>query len=251
MKSLMLKAAKAAGKIQMKHYGKIKFIKTKEKKSYFTNVDLECEKIIINAIREKFPKHNIVSEESKNIDNKSDYTWYIDPLDGTHNYIHNLPLFGVSIALAHNGEVKLGVINLPYFNELYTAEKGKGSFLNKKRIKVSNTNKLNKAFVIVDMAIRNAGSKNIKITKKLNNKIYDFRSLGSAVYNYVLVAKGDADAYIASSTNAWDVAAGALIVEEAGGKVTSHNGEKWFPENKKFLTGNGKINKGLLRLLRS
>lgn len=250
MKSLIIKAAKEAGKIQMKHYGKIRFIKEKKKESYFTNVDLECEKVIINSIKKKFSKHNIVSEESENIYNNSEYTWYIDPLDGTHNYIHNLPLFGVSIALAHKGIVKSGVINLPYFNELYTAEKGKGSFLNGKRIRISNTNKLNKSFVLMDMAIRKALSNNIKIAKKLNNKIYDFRSLGCAVYNYILVAKGDADAYITSYTNTWDVAAGALIVEEAGGKVTGHDGERWHPDNRKFVASNGKIHNQLLKIIK-
>ena len=142
MKSLIIKTAKDAGKLIMKHYGNIKSINEKANRSYFTNVDLASEKLIISSIIKKFPKHNIVTEESKPINNKSDYTWYIDPIDGTHNYIRKFPLFGVSIGVAYKGKMKYGVINLPCFNELYFAEKDKGALLNGKGIKVSNNKEL-------------------------------------------------------------------------------------------------------------
>jgi len=200
MKGIIIKAAKEAGKILMKHYGKIKYVKTKQQESYFTNVDLESEKFIISLIRKKFPKHNIVSEESGELNNKSDYTWYIDPVDGTHNYIKNFPLFGVSIALAHKGKVRLGVINLPFFNEIYFAEKNKGSFLNGKRLNVSDKIDLKKAFVLGDLSLRIKANININMLKKLKGNIYDFRALGCAVVAYTMVAKGNADAYITNYT---------------------------------------------------
>lgn len=249
MKSTVIKTAKDAGKLLMKHYGKIKYIKEKDKKSYFTNVDLASEKIIISAIRKKFPDHNIISEESPPIDNKSEYTWYIDPLDGTHNYIRMLPLFGVSIALAYKGKVKLGCINLPLFNEIYIAEKGKGAFLNGKRIKVSNKKDLKKSFILTEVAFRYVPD-NQTIVDKLKGKVYDIRALGSAVFDYIMVAKGSADAYITPHTNSWDVAAGALIVEEASGKVTDFEDNEWNLKQHKFISSNKKIHSQLLKILK-
>jgi len=122
MKSFVVELARGAGKILMKNYGKVKFVKSKEGNSYFTNVDLESEKFIISRIRERFPNHDIVSEEAGRLNKKCDYRWFIDPLDGTHNYIRNIPLFGVSIGMEFKGNIVTGVIYLPYFNELYVAE---------------------------------------------------------------------------------------------------------------------------------
>jgi len=250
MKSLIIQAAKEAGKIQLKRFGKIKFVKTKDKKSYFTNVDLECEKIIINSIRKKFPKHNIISEESAKIDNQSDYTWYIDPLDGTHNYIKGFPLFGVSIGLERKGKMKFGVINLPFFKEIYFAEKGKGAFLNGKKIKVSDNKDLKKSLIITDMSLRDRGDIIIEILNKLRGNSYDMRSFGCAVYGYTSVAKGNADIYYTTYTHPWDVAAGALIVEESNGKVTGFKGEPWHPNNKKFVASNKKIHNKILKIIK-
>ena len=250
MKSLMLKAAKDAGKVLMKHYGKVKYVTEKDNKSYFTNVDLESEKLIISAIRKKFPGHNIISEESENLDKKSEYTWYIDPLDGTHNYIHNFPLFGVSIALAHKGQMILGAINLPYFNELYFAEKGRGAFLNGKRIRVSSQKNIKRAFVVTDLALRYRPEEKMRMINKLKGNVYDLRHLGCAVYDYAMVARGSADAYITNYTNPWDAAAGALIVEEAGGKVTDFNGRRWSADMSRFVSSNGKMHGQLLKILR-
>src|SRR3989344_5987937 len=223
----------------MRRYGKIKYVKEKDNKSYFTNVDLESEKLIISAIRKNFPGHNIISEESGNLNKKSEYTWYIDPLDGTHNYINNFPLFGTSIALAHKGSVKMGAINLPYFNELYFAEKEEGAFLNGRKITVSGKKDVKKAFVVTDLALRYRPEEKMRIINKLKGNVYDLRVLGCAVYDYAMVARGSADAYITNYTNSWDAAAGALIVEEAGGKVTDFSGRKWSADMGRFVSSNG------------
>ena len=249
MKELLLKASKDAGKLLMRHYGRIKYVREKRQKSYFTNVDIESEKLIISAIRKKFPKHNIISEETGKIDNGSDYTWYIDPVDGTHNYIHTLPMFGVSIALAHKGQVILGIINLPYFNETYFAEKGKGAFLNGKRMKVSRQKDAKRAFVVTDLALRYHPDEKIKALRSLKGKVYDIRVLGCAVYAHTLVAKGAVDAYFTLHTHSWDVAAGALIVEEAGGRVTGIDGSKWNLGQSQFAMSNGKVHKEILRII--
>lgn len=246
MKSFIIKAAEESGKLLIRHYGKIKYVKEKDNESYFTNVDLESEKLIISLIRKNFPGHNIISEESGNLNKKSEYTWYIDPLDGTHNYINNFPLFGVSIALAHKGSVKMGAISLPYFNEIYFAEKGEGAFLNGKKISVSGKKDVKKAFVVTDLALRYRPEEKIQTINKLKGNVYDLRVLGCAVYDYAMVARGSADAYITNYTNSWDVAAGALIVEEAGGKVTDLKGKKWDLSMTEFVISNGKIHSKLL-----
>ena len=250
MKSLIIKAAKDAGKLLMKHYGKVRYVKEKDKTSYFTNVDLASEQLIISAIRKKFPEHNIISEESGNAKKASDYTWYIDPLDGTHNYIKKLPLFGTSIGLEHKGKVILGVISLPYFNELYFAESGKGAFLNGRRISVSGQKNLKRAFVVTDLALRYHPEGKIRMIKKMKGNIYDLRVLGCAVYDYSMVARGSADAYVTNYTNSWDMAAGALIVEEAKGKVTDFKGNKWKTSMSSFVSSNGRIHEQLLKILR-
>ncbi|MBI2208935.1 inositol monophosphatase [Candidatus Woesearchaeota archaeon] len=250
MKSLIIKAAKDAGKLLMRNYGKVKYVREKDQESYFTNVDVESEKLIISAIRKNFPGHNIISEESGNANKASEYTWYIDPLDGTHNYIKKFPLFGTSIALEHKGQVKFGAINLPYFNELYFAEKGRGAFLNGKRIRVSSQKNIKKSFVVTDLALRHYPEDKIRIIKKLKGKVYDLRVLGCAVYDYAMIARGSADAYITRYTNAWDMAAGGLIVEEAGGRVTDFDGKRWNTNMSRFVSSNGKIHGQLLKVLR-
>jgi len=249
MKPFLLELAKQSGKILMEHFGRVKFIKSKEGKSYFTNVDLESEELIISMIKKKFSQHSIVSEECGKISKKPEYTWYIDPLDGTHNYIKNFPLFGVSIALEHKGQMKFGVISLPYFNETYFAEKGKGAFLNGKQLSVSSQDKLKKSFVVTDLALRHHPDDKIRMINNLKGRVYDLRVLGCSVYGCAMVAKGSADAYITRYTNSWDIAAGALIIEEANGKVTDLDGSKWNVNKEQFLTTNGKIHEQMLRIL--
>lgn len=248
-KKIMLKAAKQAGKILMKNYGRVKFIKVKDKNSYVTNADLESEKYIVAIIRKNFPHHNIVSEESKYPRKKSDFTWYIDPLDGTHNYINKIPIFGVSIALGHKEKIVIGVISLPYINEVYFAEKGKGAFLNGKSIKVSKKQKLSKAFVLTDIIIRRTAIKNLEIIKKLNNVVYDVRFFGSAVFCQAYLARGSADIYFTNKTNSWDIAAGLLIAEEAGAIATDFNGHKWAPKEGAFVAANKQLHNKILKIL--
>lgn len=250
MKSLVLKAAKEAGKLVMRHYGRVRYVREKDKKSYFTNADLESEKLIISLIRKKFPSHNIISEESKPLNNDSEYTWYIDPIDGTHNYIHTLPMFGTSIALAYRGKTVIGAINLPYFKELYIAERGRGAFLNGKRLGVSSREDAKRAFVVTDLALRYHPDAKIRVLRAIKGKVYDIRVLGCAVYSHTLVAKGAADAYFTLHTQSWDVAAGALIVEEAGGKVTGIDGSEWNLKKNQFLMSNGHIHGQMLKILK-
>jgi len=152
MKDTAIKAAKEAGDILFENFQKIKQVDKKGERELVSNVDLASEKKIIEIIKDKYPDHDILCEESGVHDNSSDYRWVIDPLDGTHNYIYGINMFGVSIALDYKGEIILGVINMPSTNELYWAEKGKGAYLNDERIHVSDRGMKN-ALAIYDSGL--------------------------------------------------------------------------------------------------
>jgi len=250
MKQLAIKAAKEAGKILMQYYrkgikGKVKFAD-----NLVSKVDLESERKIIGLIKSKYPEHSILSEEGGGKKGNS-YKWIIDPLDGTHNYLYGIPLFGTSIALEYNGEVMLGVIYLPYYNQLFVAEKGKGAFLNNKRIKVSKTNKLKKAMVLYDGGLQRDKKIKLKALAKLVDSVFRIRILGAACASLTYIANGDADIYMEHSTNPWDIAAGLLIIEEAGGKVTGLDGRKHDLSEKGFVASNGKLHNNIIRIIKT
>ena len=245
-RNILLQAAKEAGKIILKYYGKESGAREKSNKSLVSRADIESNKIIIKTIKKKFPNHSILSEETGFEDNKSDYKWVIDPLDGTHNFIHGIPLFGTSIALEHKNEIILGVLHFPKLSTTAFAEKGKGAFLNGRKIKVSKKNKLGYSFISVDYGQYDR-KRRLKMLEGFGNKNIDFRSFGSAVYELLLVACGKSDAYIITSTNEWDVAAGILLIEEAGGKITDLKGKNWDFKKNNFVISNGKLHKKLLK----
>ena len=171
MKSVAAKAAKDAGNLLLKNLGKVSNVNIKDQQSLVTNIDLEADKLIQKIILEKYPDHNIITEESGSINNNSPYTWHVDPLDGTHNYVRGLPLFGVSIALEYNNEIILGVINLPALKRLYTAVKGKGVYCNSKKVSVSEKTELDFSYITLDFnpPIRKKGQDYIKKLKNLRS----------------------------------------------------------------------------------
>jgi len=245
----MLLAAKQASKILLHYFGKKGSIKVKSNKSLVGVADLEANKAIIKIIKRNFPSHSILSEETDFEDNDSDYKWVIDPLDGTHNFLRGIPVFGTSIALEYKDEIILGVINFPVLCITAVAEKNKGSFMNDKRIKASNKKTLDHSFVLFEFSYANRIEK-VDFLKKLSHKTIDVRNFGSAIYNLLLVACGKCDGYVVLTTNEWDIAAGFLIVEEAGGKVTDLKGEKWKINQHQFVISNNKVHKELLKYLK-
>ena len=248
-KQVMLLAAKQAAKVLLHYYGKKETIKIKPNKSLVATADLEANKTIIKTIKKYFPEHSILSEESGFENKNSDYKWVIDPIDGTHNFLHQIPIFGTSIALEYKNEPVLGVINFPVLCITAVAEKGKGSFMNGKKIKVSIKKTLDHSFVLFEFSYANRMEK-VGFLKKLVHKTIDVRNFGSAIYNLLIVACGKCEGYVVLTTNEWDVAAGFLIVEEAGGKVTDLKGGKWKPEQHQFVISNSKVHKELLKYLR-
>lgn len=248
-KRVMLLAAKQASKVILHYYGKKESIKVKSNKSLVAKADIEANKAIIKTIKKYFPEHSILSEEIPFEDNKSDYKWVIDPIDGTHNFLRQIPIFGTSIALECKNEPILGVISFPVLCITAVAEKGKGSFMNSRRIAVSNKKTLDHSFVLFEFSYANRIEK-VGFLKKLAHKTIDVRNFGSAIYNLLLIACGKCDGYVVLTTNEWDIAAGFLIVEEAGGRVTDLKGGKWKHDQHQFAISNNKIHKELLKYLK-
>lgn len=252
MKQTIIKAAKLAGKVIMDNYGKIGEISFKgNKKSLLTKVDLKAEKVILDTIKKKFPRHNIISEESGIENKKSKYTWIIDPIDGTTNFVQGIPFFCVSIAVARDNKVVLGVVYEPIRKELFFAGKNKGSFLNNRKIKVSDKNNINDAVLGFSLPSESkAAVKSLYKVAELFPQIRAVRNSGSAALNLCNVACGRYDLWFSMFINSWDAAAGFLIIEEAGGKVTDLKGRSWDVNKKQIIASNKKLYNKFLKLLK-
>lgn len=248
-KSTALKAANSAGKVLLKHYGKKESATEKPNKSLVAKADLEANKVILKIIKENFPTHSILSEETGFEDNNSDYKWVIDPLDGTHNFLHGISIFGTSIALEYRNEIILGVLYFPLLKMTAIAEKGKGAYLNGKKLSVSERINLNHSFIAFEYAYTNRKAKVNFISRFINIPI-DLRNFGSAIYDLLLVACGKCDGFVILSTHEWDIAAGFLMVEESGGRITDLRGNKWNINQDRFVISNGKLHKKLLQYVR-
>ncbi|MDP7243810.1 MAG: inositol monophosphatase family protein [Flavobacteriales bacterium] len=251
MKSLMFKAAKAAGKVILEHYGNIGKLKFKAPRDIVTKADVLSEKIIIETIRSKFPDHGFITEESGSLVRSSEYKWIIDPIDGTINYASKIPEFAVSIALAKNDEILMGVVYNPVTNDMYFAEKGKGAYLNNKKIEVSKKNELRHCLLgfSTPSGIK-LGRKSWNILRKSHGSFRAVRNSGSAALNLCYVADRKFDMYFSLNLNAWDVAAAKIIVEEAGGKVTNINNKKWSINDKTVVGSNKILHNKLIKLLK-
>lgn len=240
-----------SGEILLYYLGKIdkKHIRLKKTSDFVTYVDKKSEKLIVNLIKKKFPDHHFLSEESIHDEDTSGYRWIIDPLDGTTNYIHQYMVFSISIALQKDGELIIGVIYDPIKKELFTAQRGGGSFLNNKPIHVSKTSKLKDSLIITGFPFRNKKviDKYLKLFKKIFLKVSDIRRDGSAALDLAFVACGRCDGFFELGLSPWDIAAGSLIIQEAGGIVTDFSGENKFLKTGNIVAGNRKIHKEILK----
>ncbi len=251
MKSLMLKAAKEAGKVILKNYENIGNIKFKSPRNLVTKADILSEKIIIKTIRKKYPNHNFLTEESGSIKNGSEYTWIVDPIDGTTNFVAKIPQFAVSIALARKNEIIMGVVYNPCTKEMFFAEKGKGSYLNNKKLQVSKKHRLEDCILGFSLASNNLekGKKTLGLLRKNYGAFRALRNFGSAALNLCYVADKKFDLYFNLYLNAWDIAAAKLIAEEANAKVTNLNSKKWAINYKNIVAANNILHKRFIKLL--
>jgi myo-inositol-1(or 4)-monophosphatase len=247
--SVACEAARSAGGILKKGFGSKFDVRAKSPNELVSEYDLKSEKEIISRIRKNFPDHGIYSEESGDLKHDSSYLWVLDPLDGTHNFIYGLPHYGVSIGLLKDGKPLLGVIYLPESDELLQAVKGGGAFLNGRRLRVSKR-PIERAFVFYQCPYPRSGHTPYAILEKVTHHVQALRILGVAVTSFEYLASGCADAYLMHSLRPYDVAAGALIVEEAGGRTTDFDGKPWRMESKTFLASNGLIHEKLLEIVK-
>lgn len=240
---LATSAAKAAAKIIMAERGKAKIVKQKGQGDFAICTDLHAEKKILSMITKAFPKHNILTEETGKIDKGSEYTWVIDPLDGTVNFKHDLPIFATAITLLKNEQPVLSVVYAPVLKEFFHAVEGKGAFLNGKKIRVSATRKINDGLYCG----------NVFNLCKLENKIsrHVARSFGSTALELAYVACGRFTARIRLKLcDPYDFAAGKLLVEEAGGIVTTIDGKPCTIYTENYIASNKLVHKKLLSFLK-
>jgi len=252
-KKVLFEAADESAKIISKHYNtKFKIGRKSAYNDLVTEVDKKSETKIIEVIHSHFPDHNVLSEEAGDLNLRSDYVWIVDPIDGTVNYAHALPIFCVSIALEIKKEVVLGLVYNPVSGEKFFSEKGKGATLNGKKIHVSDKEQLRDAILVTGFpygAKDNPGHCIDHFVNFLKCGL-PIRRLGSAALDMCYVACGRFDGFWEVSLNPWDVAAGYLILNESGGKMTDFNGGKYSVYNKQILATNGKIHKEMINVLK-
>lgn len=245
-------AAKLAGEIQLKYMKEELIIETKASEfDLVTQADKECEQKIIEMISEKYPEHSFLGEETGRADKESDYLWIIDPIDGTVNYAHRFPQFCCSIGLYYKGEAVLGVIYAPCDNELFYAQKNQGAFLNGQKISVSKISELKRCLLatgfpaLKDEALR----KNLDYFKTFLGKVQAIRRPGSAALDLCYVACGRLDGFWELGLSPWDTAAGAIILQEAGGKITNLDNDTFDCHIKGLIATNGIVHKEIQNII--
>lgn len=217
-----------------------------------TEIDMASEDLIVNIIKQRFPDHLILAEEGHRDEKGSGYKWIIDPLDGTTNYAHRFPFFCVSIGVEVDGEVMFGIVYDPLRDEAFTAEKGKGTYLNNKVISVSTTARLADSLLVTGFAydVRESARNNFNHFYNFSLKSIGVRRTGSAALDLCYVASGRLDGFWEMNLSPWDTAAGYLIVREAGGKVTDFSGGMFSIYSREILASNSKIHEEMVDILR-
>ncbi len=254
MLNFAIETARQAGSILLEKFGRNIKISKKGEIDLVTEADLASEKAIIERIKSYYPKHSILAEESGeaiSLDNANTWKWIIDPLDGTTNYAHGYPCFCVTLALEHNGEIVVGVTFDPTRNELFAAEKGRGATLNNKPIRVSDTEKLSESLIITGFPYDFKEREDF--AKHLNSFLLKSRGVrrdGSAAIDMAYVACGRLDGFWEEGLHPWDVAAGVLLIEEAGGRVSYYDDSKFSVYAPPICADNGLIHGEMLAILK-
>lgn len=246
-----VEAARTAGKIQMEHLSGCFGVELKGVANLVTEVDLLCEREIIGMLGSSFPDHSFLAEEGGESRPGSDFLWIIDPLDGTTNYAHGFRRFCVSVGLAVKGRVAAGAVYNPVADEMFTAGRGAGAFLNGNKIGVSGVEKVEDALICTGFSYDRGKrlSRDLDIYVRVLPRAQSLRRSGCAALDLCDVACGRFDAFWELNLNAWDVAAGSLIIEEAGGKWTGIRGSEVDLYAKEFLGSNGRIHAELVGII--
>ena len=253
--NVLNKACRKAGKTLIRDFGEIEKLQVSLKGpgDFVTAADKKVEKILIEELSKARPTYSILSEEIGEIKNDEEFKWIIDPIDGTANFLHGIPHFAISIGLEQNKKIICGIIFDPIKNEMFVAEKGNGSWLNNQRMRVSARTKLENCIIFTGGPKRGSKNKDLAIEeyKKISSTIFTpVRKLGSAALDMAYVAAGRCDGFWQRNLNYWDIAAGIIIVKEAGGFVTDFAGNEEYLENKTIFVTNSSINKEMIEILK-
>jgi myo-inositol-1(or 4)-monophosphatase len=253
--NIAVSAARKAGDIILRHMDEIDRLNITEKQAndFFTEVDVRAEQAIIETIHKAYPNHSIIAEESGIDEKDAEYTWLIDPLDGTKNYLHGFPFFSVSIAVKHKSKIEHGVIFDPLRKECFSASRGGGAKLNDRRIRVTKQNKLDKALLGTGFPFRNKElmNKYFATFQELFTHSSGIRRAGSAALDLAYVACGRLDGFWEFNLKPWDIAAGALLIREAGGLVSDLSGGESFLQTGNIVAANPKLFKSILQRIDS
>lgn len=242
---------KRAGLILKNEYGKTQSITYKGAINLVTEMDHRAEAAVIEILEKEFPSHSILTEESNGREGSSSYRWILDPLDGTTNYAHGYPFFCVSLALEKDGQIIWGIIYDPLREELFAAEAGRGASVNGRALQVSATRLMRQSFLCTGFPydMRESTEDNLRYFSRFAKIVQAIRRDGSAALDLCYVAMGRFDGFWEMKLNPWDVAAGGLIVTEAGGRVTNFSGNPFTINGQEILATNGLIHEDMLSVL--
>ena len=252
----MVKICRKAAKILIRDFGEIENLQVSLKGpgNFVTASDIKVEKILVEELQKARPTYSILSEEIGEINNDESFKWIIDPIDGTSNFLHGIPHFAISIGLEHDKEIICGIIYDPIKDEMFTAEKGNGAYVNNKRMRVSSRSKLKDCIIFTGGPRQNPKDKELFFVEYKNFSSIvktPIRKMGSASLDIAYVAAGRCDGFWQRNLNYWDYAAGIILVKESGGFVTDFNGKNRYIENKTILVTNSKIDKEMIEVLNS
>jgi len=253
--NVLIKAVRKAAKVIIRDFGEIEKLQVSLKGpgDFVTASDKKVEKILIDELQKARPDYSILSEEIGEIKKDSKFRWIIDPIDGTANFLHGIPHFAISIGLENNDEIICGIIYDPIKDEMFTAEKGSGAYLNNQRIRVSSRSKLRDCIIFSGGPKFNSKYKDItfKEYNVMSSKIdVPIRKLGSGSLDMAYVAAGRCDGFYSRELNYWDIAAGLILIKEAGGFIKDFNGTDKFVENETLLAANSKIIDEIIEVLK-
>ncbi|SPB16830.1 ImpA [Caballeronia novacaledonica] len=253
MLNIAVKAARRAGQIINRASLDLDRVQVSKKQhnDFVTEVDKASEAAIIETLHTAYPDHSILAEESGETDRESEFQWIIDPLDGTTNFIHGFPYYCVSIALAHKGIVQQAVIYDPTRNDLFTASRGRGAYLNERRIRVGKLDRLSDALIGTGFPFRDGQGLNgyMRLFSEMTLSCAGLRRPGAAALDLANVAAGRLDGFFEQGIHPWDVAAGSLLVTEAGGLVGNYTGESDFLFKNEIVAANPKVYAQMIKIL--
>lgn len=247
-----IEIAREAGELQIERLSQARTIEYKGKFNIVTEVDRTCEKLICDFLKEKFPTHDFLAEEGTDTKTDSEWLWIIDPLDGTVNYAHAYPLFAVSIALLHKGQVVVGVVYEPNRDELFVAERGGGAVMNDRPIRVSKIKDIYSSMIATGFAynVSEVDRNNVSHFHRFIRECHAIRRDGVASVDMCYVACGRYDGFWELYLKPWDIAAASLVIEEAGGKLSAFNGKPLDIFGDEIMASNGIIHEEMLGILK-